>query len=297
MKTHIASVVLDLLAGLGALAVFAAADSYFHVGADLRTAVITLAVLYLCAGLLRGRGGNVWARGLLVGGGGALVLLVLGLTSIDHTILAILLVATALFAICGVRARRFWADHSRGRGTLTLLLPLAAVVILAFGTIPQLAARIATRRTAKPLPEFAVSTLDGATVRSTDWRGHVVVLDYWATWCPACRREMPELDHLYRKYQGNSNVIFWAVDVQKNGENPQKAKAFMHQVGYTLPVAIDDQNSAERLAGMFAVEGFPALILIDRAGQVRVVHTGYDASERLEDNLSGEIEALMREPL
>ena len=66
--------------------------------------------------------------------------------------------------------------------------------------------------------------------------------------------------------------------------------------GYTLPLAIDSQNSAEPMAQRFAFEGFFTLMVIDRAGQVRLLHTGYDGSERLQENLSKEIDALPREP-
>lgn len=297
MKARIASVVLDLLAGLGALAAFVGADSFFHVGADLRTAIVTLALLYLAAGFLRGRGGNPWLKGFVVSAGGVLVLVPLGLTSIDHTVLVILVLTAMLFAICGGLARQNWATNLRARASLMIFVPLAAVAITALALVPQLAARIATRKTAAAVPAFAVSRLDGSIISSTEWHGRVVVIDYWATWCPACRREMPELDRLCRRYQANPNVVFWAIDVQKNGETPQKANAFVHNAGYTLPLAIDSQNSAERMAERFAFEGFPTLMVIDRAGQVRLLHSGYDGSERLQENLSREIDALLRESL
>jgi len=120
----------------------------------------------------------------------------------------------------------------------------------------------------------------------------VVVLDFWATWCPACRREMPELEKLYRRYEGNSRVSFWAVDVQKNGETPEKARAFMQNAGYTLPLALGHE---ERLAGL--LEGFPSLLIIDTAGRIRLVHTGYDRSEKFQAELAGEIDKLLGERL
>jgi thiol-disulfide isomerase/thioredoxin len=297
MKMRIFSVIVDVITGLVALAIFLVADGYLHVAADLRTAIISLAVLYLGAGLVRGRGPSAWLKGLLVGGGAALVLLALGLTEIHHTILAVLVVTAVLFAMLGARARLFWAQGSPGQASLTILTPLAALAIIVLTTIPQLAARAATRETAAAVPPFAVSRPDGSVVSSADWHGRVVVIDYWATWCPACRREMPELEKLYRQYQGNSNVVFWAIDVQKNGETPQKATAFMRNAGYTLPIAIDSRNSAESLAGRLGFDGFPALMVLDRAGRARLVHIGYDGSEHLQGNLSKEIDALVSESL
>ena len=143
-----------------------------------------------------------------------------------------------------------------------LLVPLAALVLVAVTTIPALATRIATREMSVPAPTFSIDRLDGTAVSSSDFRGDVVVLDFWATWCPACRRELPELEKLYRRYQGNSRVRFWAVDVQKNGETPEKARDFMQKAGYTLPVAFGSEKCLEGLSR----EDFPSLIIIDTPG-------------------------------
>ena len=83
--------------------------------------------------------------------------------------------------------------------------------------VPTLATRIASKEISAPVPAFSINRVDGTEVSSAELRGRVVVLDFWAPWCPACRREMPELEKLYHRYQGNSRVSFWAVDMQKNG--------------------------------------------------------------------------------
>jgi len=143
---------------------------------------------------------------------------------------AMLLLIANLSAICGVRARRLWG-RSATRAGLTLLVPLAALTLVAVTTIPGLATRIATREMSAAAPLFSISRLDGTVMNSAEFRGRVVVLDYWATWCSACRREMPELEKLYQRYQRNSRVSFWAVDVQEGGETPEKARAFMQNQG------------------------------------------------------------------
>ena len=292
MKTRIVSKLLDVSTGLVALSMFLLADAFFHVAADLRTAVISIAALYLCAGIVRGRSGGVWLKVLLVSGSGALVLVILLWAQIHHAALAILVLTVVLFGLCGVRARHYWMARSAAGVALTVLAPLAALTIVALTTFPKLAAGMATRTTFAPSPTFEVSRVDGSLVRSTDWRGHVVVLDYWATWCPACRREMPELERLYRRYQNDPNVIFWAVDVQKNDESPERARMFLQRSGYTLPMAVDSRNSVDH----FALADFPCLIIIDRAGRTRLVHIGYDGSEDFQSNLSEKIDALLREP-
>ena len=293
MRNILTSAAADIATGLAALALFVLGDNYLHLGADLRTTVIVLALLYLCAGLVRGhtRPENAWLKGLLVSSGASVVLLILGWDSLHHPVLALLLLIANVFAVCGVRVRHFLAARSAMRGGVMALASLAALVVLAVTAIPALATRVATRRMSAPAPTFSIGRLDGTAVSSSGLRGRVVVLDFWATWCPACRRELPELEKVYRRYKGNSMVAFWAVDVQKDGETPEKARDFMKQAGYTLPVACGSEKS---LGGLH-LEGFPSLIVIDKSGRVRLVHTGYDGSEQLQANLSGEIQTLLAE--
>jgi hypothetical protein len=63
---------------------------------------------------------------------------------------------------------------------------------------------------------------------------------------------LAEIEKLYQRYKGNSRVSFWAVDVQENGETPEKAQAFMRNEGYTLPIALGSEKSSERLNPPFA---------------------------------------------
>jgi len=296
MRSTIVSAVIDVLTGLGALVLFVLGDSYLHVGADLRIAVVVLAALFLCAGLVRGRGRprNVLLKGLLVSSGGSLLLFILAWGSIHSAVLVILLLVAILFTVCGVGARRLWAARSVGRGALVLAGPLAGFAFAAAAMLPALTSQIATRKTSMPAPVFSINRLDGAVVNSSEFRGRVVLLDFWATWCPACRRELPELNKLYGRYQGNANVSFWAVDVQKNGDTPEKAREFMLKYGYTLPVAVADEKSLQALDSL-KLEGYPALIIIDKAGRIRLVHSGYDGSERLQAELGKEIDKLLNE--
>jgi thiol-disulfide isomerase/thioredoxin len=291
MRRTLLSVSADVLTGLAALALFLLGDIFIHVAADLRIGVVSLALLYLVAGFVRGHGrpGNAWLKGVLVSSGGSLVLLVLLWNQLPHASLALLLLSANLFAICGVRVRYLWAAQSGTRAGLTLFVSLAALIVAALTTIPPLTTRFATRKTSESAPTFSVSRLDGTVVNSSDLRGRVVVLDFWATWCPACRREMPELEKLYRRYQGNSKVSFWAVDVQEGGDTPEKAQDFMQKSGYTLPVAF----ASQKLCDALSPQGFPSLIIMDASGQIRLVHTGYDRSEQFQGELSTEIDALL----
>jgi thiol-disulfide isomerase/thioredoxin len=293
MRVNSISVVADILTGLAAFVLFILGDASIHLAADLRLCIVSLAVLYLAAGFARGQGGpeNVWLKGLLVSSGGSLVLFLLLQGQLLHPVLAMLLLIANFSAICGVRARRLWL-RSASSAALMLLVPLTTLALVVMTAIPGLATRIATRQVSAAAPSFSIRKLDGTVVNSAEFRGRVVVLDYWATWCPACRREMPELEKLYQRYQGNSRVSFWAVDVQDGGETPEKARAYMQNAGYTMPIALGGETSSE---GLLKMEGFPSLVIIDTLGRVRLIHTGYDRSERFQTRLSGEIDTLLAE--
>jgi thiol-disulfide isomerase/thioredoxin len=293
MRGTISSVVADILAGLAAFVLFILGDAFTHLAADLRLCMVSLAAVYLAAGFVRGQGGpgNVWVKGLLVSSGGLFVLFILLWAQLLHAVVALLLLIATLSAICGVRARRLSVRSVTG-SALMLLVPLAALGLVVMTAVPGLATRIATRQMSAAAPLFTIRTLDGTVVNSAELRGRVVVLDYWATWCPACRREMPELEKLYQRYQVNPRVSFWAVDVQDGGETPEKARAYMRKAGYTLPIALGSETSSE---GLLKLEGFPSLVILDTLGRVRLVHTGYDRSEQFQTRLSEEIDALLAE--
>lgn len=218
-------------------------------------------------------------------------MLVLGWNSISHAFLAILLLVANLFTVCGVRARYLWSHKSAAKAGMILFAPVAALVILAFTTIPTVATRAATRRLNVPAPAFSMTASDGGQINCAELRGRVVVLAFWATWCPACRRELPELDQLYRRYRSNSSVSFWGVDVLSNGETAEKALEFIWKARYALPVAFASEKSPEDFGG----DGLPLLIIIDKVGRIRLVHNGYDRSEPLQPELSKEIQTLLKE--
>ena len=287
------SVVADILAGLVPIVLFIVADTFFHVAADMRVGLTVLALLYFCTGLVRGQGRpkTSWLKGLLIGSGGSLVLLILLWSAIFHLILGTYSLTASLFAVAGVRVRRLWEEHAAAKGGALLVASLASLVLFSTIAVPALTTQEATHKTDFSAPTFSFDKLDGTVVNSSDLRGRVAVVDFWATWCPACRRELPELEKVFKQYKGNPKVSFWAVDVQKGGETPAKAQDFMQKAGYTIPTAFDSQKASDILIA----DDFPSLIIIDKRGRIRLVHTGYDNSEQLQGELSKEIDALLEE--
>lgn len=102
---------------------------------------------------------------------------------------------------------------------------------------------------------------DGNTIRLEDFRGKVVFLNFWATWCIPCRLEMPAMERLYRAFKGQGFVVL-AVNVQ---EGPAAVRAFVRELKLTFPIALDPKGTA---AMAYLVRGLPATYLIDRKQRI-----------------------------
>jgi cytochrome c biogenesis protein CcmG/thiol:disulfide interchange protein DsbE len=117
-------------------------------------------------------------------------------------------------------------------------------------------------------PEEAdITLLGGETVNLADYRGQVVVLNFWATWCPPCRAEMPELDVYYRDHQADGLVML-AVNSE---EAPAAVQAYFQDFGFVIPVGIDRDGS---LSNHFGVSGLPVTVVLDTDGIIHYRHTG-----------------------
>ena len=112
-------------------------------------------------------------------------------------------------------------------------------------------------------PEFRLTSLDGKTVDLTAHRGKVVMVHFWATWCPPCVEELPTLERLYRAYLGKDLEIL-AVSVDEGGAGA--VVPFMQKNRFALPILLNPDQSVSRSYGTFK---FPETYLVDRDGVVR----------------------------
>ena len=110
-----------------------------------------------------------------------------------------------------------------------------------------------------PAPDFTLAGLDGKTVRLADFRGRVVFLNFWATWCAPCREEMPEMQALARELEKEGLVVL-AVNYEESAET---AEAFVQETALTLPVLLDADGAVAR---RYRVPGLPASFFVDRRG-------------------------------
>jgi peroxiredoxin len=110
-------------------------------------------------------------------------------------------------------------------------------------------------------PNFTLRDLQGRDVSLEDLKGQVVFLNFWATWCPPCRNEMPSMEKLYRRMEGR-NFAMLAVDLQ---ESEEQVRRFVDTAGYSFPVLLD---SSGRTGAAYQVSGIPTTYIIDKQGNV-----------------------------
>ena len=113
----------------------------------------------------------------------------------------------------------------------------------------------------QPAPDFTLSAPDGKKISIKDYRGKVVFLNFWATWCEGCREEMPSMERLYKEFKGKGLEIV-AVNVK---DKTPDALAFYKKLQLTYPVLLDAEGEVGLLYGAF---GLPVSYLIDRKGVV-----------------------------
>ncbi|HZD53642.1 MAG TPA: TlpA disulfide reductase family protein [Woeseiaceae bacterium] len=165
---------------------------------------------------------------------------------------------------------------------------MKAVRIVLFGLFLGLcaAASAADGLVGQPAPDFALKSAAGENLRLSEYRGEVVMINFWATWCGPCRQEMPLLDDLYTRYE---RVGFRLLGVNIDDDSG-KAMEMAEQLGVGFPVLFDaDKSVSER----YQVEAMPVTVLVGRGGTVRHVHYGYKPG--FEEKYLTEIRALLRE--
>ncbi len=116
-------------------------------------------------------------------------------------------------------------------------------------------------------PDFTLSDLDGNELSLSDFRGKAVFINFWATWCPPCRAEMPEIEAVYQEYK-DKDVEVIGVDLL---ETKDEVSQFVQQYGYSWTFVIDTTGE---VATTYNLAAIPTSFFIDREGIIRVVNIG-----------------------
>jgi thiol-disulfide isomerase/thioredoxin len=144
-------------------------------------------------------------------------------------------------------------------GIVKSLALAAAFVLPAFAT-----------SSSGPAPAFQLSGRGGKSIDLAQFRGQVVMINFWATWCGPCRQEMPLLEDIYKKYKPMGFTML-AVNVEPDSK---AAEVWLGKLAkpVSFPVAFDVDSKVSKA---YKVAGMPSTVFVDRKGNVRVMHKGY----------------------
>jgi thiol-disulfide isomerase/thioredoxin len=129
-----------------------------------------------------------------------------------------------------------------------------------------------------PMPRVEGSGLQGETIGPSTYRGEVVVVNFWASWCGPCRREQPGLQRLHEEY-GGRGVQFLGIDFK---DDPAAARTYLNEFGVTYPSVADPSG---RLAYEFRIPYLPATIIVGRDGEMRYLLVGAQPEEVVREKL------------
>jgi thiol-disulfide isomerase/thioredoxin len=296
--------VLDLVWGFIAFVVVLAVSFLTREHQDIRSFLGATCVAFCAAALLRAnpRRGRLWLTVLLVASGGIVPVVTMNRLGIAFTagpFIVSFLVMSVCAAILGMGIR--WLNARAGARYAAALGCVSTIAILTvvFVAVPRWMESDAYRSVNQETAPFSIETLTGKKLSSEDWKGRVVVLSFWATWCTPCETELPEIAALQAKYRDNPNVLIFALNSGNHGEAPAKAQAYLSKRNLMLNPAIDslgvapDEDSWGPAAKSLGVTSLPALYILDRSGRLRIIHLGYDSSEHLSESLSRRIDELL----
>jgi peroxiredoxin len=123
------------------------------------------------------------------------------------------------------------------------------------------------KRIGSKAPEFALKSINGKNIRLADYKGKVVILDFWATWCPPCRKGIPDLVSIQKEFPKDVVIIGISLDTDTKMEVP----AFVKSQGINYPIVFGTEALVKQYGG---VEGIPTTFVIDKKGNIADIHVG-----------------------
>ncbi len=159
----------------------------------------------------------------------------------------------SLLVILGIVAALYYFDEGRAQSA-----SFTSVQVEGSGQAPRIG---------EPAPDFLVTDPDGNTYRLSDLRGKPVWLNFWASWCPPCRAETPDLEAVYEEKKADGLVVL-GISL---GEQVPAVKSYVEAAGITYRIGMDSNT---RIAGLYRINGLPTHFFIDKDGIIRDMQVG-----------------------
>lgn len=149
-------------------------------------------------------------------------------------------------------------------------MKLAKIIAAACVCVPALLATSLCQAVAvsEIAPDFTLKSIEGTNTRLNEYRGQVVLINFWASWCGPCRQEMPLLERIDERYKAAGFTVLGVNVEGKAGP----AKDVADKAGVSFPVLVDE---GQKVSELYDLESMPSSVVVDRDGVVRYVHRGY----------------------
>lgn len=197
-------------------------------------------------------------------------------------------VAGALFTAIGIHLQKL-----KQSTLVKALIAIVALSLSSYGSLveyPKFVQGIMGEEIREEVSDFEVLGLQGNTVKLSDYKNKVVLLDFWATWCKPCRDEFTDLEKVYAHFKENPDVVVLIINARGSNDTYEGIKSFQAQNNYQLPFYMDQIGRATQ---NLKVTAYPTLGIIDQDGFLVYTHTGYSKAEELERFLIKKIEFLL----
>ncbi|HFQ91930.1 MAG TPA: TlpA family protein disulfide reductase [Chromatiales bacterium] len=147
----------------------------------------------------------------------------------------------------------------------SIKIPFSFLLLAGALMLPQLTA---AGEISGPAPDFTLKSRGGENLKLSEFRGEVVMINFWASWCAPCRQEMPLLDQLYNRYSPMGFTIL-GINVE---EDSAQAEKLLKEIPVSFPILYDTGNTVTEL---YKVMAMPSTVMVDRDGNMRYLHLGY----------------------
>ncbi len=146
-------------------------------------------------------------------------------------------------------------------------MPIGGFAVILVGVVAALAISCGAQTTATPAPDFTVIDLKGQTITSAQYKGKVLFLNFWATWCPPCRAEIPDFIDVYAANKAKGmEILGISLDTKEKSE----VQAFVQRFKINYPVVLETKKQTEKLLDDFQPGQFiPTTFIIDKKGRIR----------------------------